>query len=187
MAEVPAGLPLYHPDCSLGTRSGYYPNIDATQHAAVLKLTSMLTSHMDSDSGLTLYQRFQHDDEHEYLRSLRFLRARKFDVAKAFTLVSSDVEWRADKLSLRRRTSVDVLGSDSLSMYNYFPTWMQGYDKQQRPVSYRQFGKFEIGKVLQLTTMEKLIRFHAWETEAAVRIGLERSAKLGYNIEVGAL
>lgn len=184
--DAPEGLPLYHPKCSLGQRSGYYPNISREQHDAVLRLKDLLSSELDA-AGHSLYSQFQHDEEPEYLRSLRFLRARKFDVVKAHAMVKADIAWRADKLTLRRRTSVDILGCDSLSMYAFFPTWMQGFDKQLRPVSYRQFGKFEIGKVLQLTTMERLIRFHAWETEAAVRISLERSRALGYNVETFVL
>ena len=184
--HAPGGLPLYHPNCRLGQRSGYYPNISREQHDAVVRLKELLSAEFH-DSGHSLYSLFQHDEEPEYLRSLRFLRARKFDVFKAHAMVTADIAWRADKLTLRRRTSVDVLGCDSLSMYAFFPTWMQGFDKQLRPVSYRQFGKFEIGKVLQLTSMERLIRFHAWETEAAVRISLDRSRALGYNLETFVL
>ena len=183
---VPIDLPPYHPHCPLATRSGYYPNISKEQHEAVLRLRDLLSRQVD-ESGTSFYSQFQHDDENEYLRSLRFLRARKFDVTKAYAMVTADIAWRADKLMLRRRTSVEVLGCDSQSMYAFFPTWMQGFDKQQRPVSYRQFGKFEISKVLQLTSMDKLIRFHAWETEAAVRLSLERSRSLGYNLETFVL
>ena len=178
--SVPVGLPLYHPQSSLKTREGYYPNVSLVQHEAVRCLRGLL------EDG-SLVERFCHDDENEYLKLLRFLRARKFEVNKAFQLCSADVAWRADKLELRNLTSVDVLGCDSLAMYQFFPTWMHGFDKQGRPVSYRQFGKFEISKVLKLTTMEKLIKFHGWETEQAVRKTRESSLSSGFNVETFVL
>ncbi len=93
---------------------------------------------------------------------LRFLRARKFNVKKAFALICGDIEWRADpqRADLRSLRAAEVLGCNTRDMYAFFPTWMQGTDKQGRPVSYRQFGKFEISKVLKLTSMERLVRFH---------------------------
>lgn len=79
------------------------------------------------------------------------------------------------------------MGCDLLQVYQFFPTWIQGVDKQLRPVSYRKFGKFEIWNVLKLTTMQKLIRFHAWETEMALHRMYRMSGKHGYNIETFVL
>jgi hypothetical protein len=56
-----------------------------------------------------------------------------------------------------------------------------------RPVSYRQFGKFEVWNVLKLTTMDRLVRFHAWETEQALRSMYELTSTSGYNIETFVL
>jgi uncharacterized protein YdbL (DUF1318 family) len=44
-------------------------------------------------------------------------------------------------------------------------------------------GKFEIWSLLKITTMERLIRFHAWESEQAIRKMHEKSRELDCNIE----
>lgn len=172
---VPQCLP-YHPNSELQGRAGYFPNISSAQLEAVNELSSLIEKEQLS---------FFHDEEDEFLKLLRFLRARKFNVKQAFEMVREDVKWRQEenRLQLRRETAADVLGCDLGKMYTYFPTWIQGTDKQLRPVSYRQFGKFEVWNVLKLTTMEKLIRFHAWETEVALHRMYKLSRSSGFNIE----
>lgn len=167
---------LYHPHSELNNRSGYYPNISSEQLDAVNELVAMI-----DEENL----KFNHDEEEEFLKLLRFLRARKFNVKQSFQMIQSDVHWRAEenRIHLRRESAGEVLGCDLGKMYSYFPTWIQGHDKQLRPVSYRQFGKFEVWNVLKLTSMEKLIRFHAWETEVALHRMYSQSKSTGYNIE----
>jgi hypothetical protein len=128
---------------------------------------------------------FNTDNEIELLKVFRFLRARKFNVDQTMDMIRADVKWRSEcnRLSLRQQTAFEVLECDLSLVYKYFPTWIQGYDKQHRPVSYRQFGKFEIWSILKLTTMQKLINFHAWESEQLLRLMHERSKETGLNIE----
>lgn len=177
--NLPQCLP-YHPQSELRERPGYYPNISPEQLKAANELIFLIEKE-------ELY--FNHDEENEFLKLLRFLRARKFNVAQAFAMIKEDIHWRSlqNRLKLRSELAEDVLGCDLGKMYHYFPTWIQGFDKQNRPVSYRQFGKFEIWNVMKLTTMEKLIRFHAWETEQALRNMYSQSKKTSYNIETFVL
>jgi hypothetical protein len=166
----------YHPSSELNGRSGYYPNIDSKQLAAVNELIHII----DTEKIL-----FNIDEEHEFLKLLRFLRARQFNVQKSLHMIKEDLNWRLEenRNNLRNETAFDVLKCDLHKLYQYFPTWIQGYDKQLRPVSYRQFGKFEIWKVLEITTMQQLIKFHAWETEQALKKMHLISKDSGYNIE----
>lgn len=172
---LPECLP-YHPASELKNRPGYYPNITPEQLEAASNLSALI-----EQSNL----RFHYGRENEFLKLLRFLRARKFNVQLAFKMVHEDVKWRSEnnRLNLQLESADEVLGCDLGKMYQYFPTWIQGVDKQLRPVSYRQFGKFEVWNVLKLTTMERLLRFHAWETEQALRYMYQQSAKTHYNIE----
>lgn len=178
--EIPQDCLAYHPTSELKGRSGYFPTISAEQ----LKAANELLSIIEREN-----LRFNVDEEHEFLKLLRFLRARKFNVQQAFQMVKEDVKWRSEegRFNLRYETAEEVLGCDLAKLYRYFPTWIQGQDKQLRPVSYRQFGKFEIWNVLKLTSMQKLIRFHAWETEQALRFMHSRSKKVGFNIETFVL
>jgi hypothetical protein len=104
-------------------------------------------------------------------------------------MIREDVKWRSEnnRLQLNTESAQEVLNCEVHLLYKYFPVWFQGFDKQMRPVSYRRFGQLEIWNVLKLTTMERLVRFHAWETEQALRSMYELSASSGYNIETFVL
>jgi CRAL/TRIO domain/CRAL/TRIO, N-terminal domain len=168
--------PLYHSKSELKEKAGYYPNINDKQLRAFKELgTRMSDEHVELPD----------DGESQTLRLLRFLRARNFNVSKAFDMIKADTIWRnsIDMNSLRLQTAEEVLGCDTATFYTFFPTWIQGYDKQSRPIAWRQFGKFEIWSLLRITTMERLIRFHAWESEQALRLMKEKSKATGFNIE----
>ena len=178
---VEAGLMLpkclpYHPLSELSKEPGYYPNINDHQLKCAAELKAIIEKE-ELD--------FNTDQEDEFLKLLRFLRARKFNVKLAMDMVREDVRWRAEnnRSIIRKQTASEVLNCDLSKFYTYFPVWIQGVDKQQRPVSYRQFGKLEIWNVLKLTSLDSLIRFHAWETEQALRLMYQARDKHGYNIE----
>jgi hypothetical protein len=167
---------LYHSQSDLRDRPGYYPNISSSQ----LDAANELINHIEKER-----LQFNIDEEVEFLKLLRFLRARKFNVSQALHMIRDDIAWRQheNRMNLRHETAVEVLGCDVAKLYTYFPTWIQGTDKQLRPVSYRQFGKFEVWNVLKLTTMDQLVRFHAWETEVALHRMYSCSKRSGCNIE----
>ena len=170
-------LPQYHESSSLRYRDGYYPNISNNMLSAVNKLKRML---MEAKIDINM------DEEHEFLKLLRFLRARQFNVQKAFDMIKSDVEWRENVVgkNLRSLSAQEVLDCDIAKISKYFPTWIQGYDKESRPVSYRNFGaSFAIWEILQIISMDKLIKFHAWESEQAIRLMHEKTKSTGHNIE----
>ena len=84
-STMPKNLPLYHPLNVLGQREGYYPNLTEQQILAVSLLKKKLI-----ENEIDFYD----DGEYEYFKLLRFLRARKFDVNEAYTLLINDIEWR---------------------------------------------------------------------------------------------
>lgn len=159
---------------------GYYPNITNTQFKAVEALEKKI-----AEKNLALTS----DDEPLFFKLLRFLRARKFHVDHAFDLLAADVAWRAEggRSELYKLSAREVLGCDPLLIYQYFPTWLQGVDKEGRPVSYRHFGKFETWSVLKLIDMSTLIRFHAWECEMALRVARAKSRAENLHIETFCL
>lgn len=166
----------YHPLSELSKESGYYPNINQSQLKCCNELIHIITKECLD---------FNTDEEDEFLKLLRFARARKFNVKQALAMIKEDIRWRAEKnrLLIRSQTATEILNCDLSKFYQYFPVWIQGVDKQLRPVSYRQFGKLEIWNVLKLTSLESLIRFHAWETEQALRLMYQARDQHQYNIE----
>lgn len=87
-----------------------------------------------------------HDDEDDFLKLLRFLRARRFHVQNSFDFLKADIEWRQSPQyeRIRKLSANDILGCEVENIFRFFPTWISGVDKQSRPISWRQFGKFEI-------------------------------------------
>jgi len=63
------------------------------------------------------------------------------------------------------------------------PSWLQGHDKEGRPIAWRLFGKLEIWKLLEKSSFDKVLLYHVWETEQAIRAVEEASAKAPFNIE----
>ena len=143
---------------------GYYPNISQAQLLAVEKLKQKLLD--DDGIDITLnnhiinnksnskdtHDSYHDDEEHWFFHLLRFLRARRFHVENAYTLFINDYKWRhcttddngevkEAMYALKHHSAQEVLNCDILKMYSYFPTWLQGYDKQGRPVSYRQISE----------------------------------------------
>lgn len=160
---------------------GYYPNLSQAQLQAVETLKQKLLT----DAKIDVVNNTDNEYEHWFFKLLRFLRARRFHIENSYDLFVYDYQWRqTDEMKhLRFLSAQEVLNCDILQMYSYFPTWLQGYDKQGRPVSYRQFGYFEIWNVLKLIDMNTLIKFHTWECEQAIRKMNENSKTLNLNIE----
>lgn len=170
----------YHPSSELRSKPGCYPNLTPEQvEAAQQILSRLVTEGSRIDFG---------KDEVEFLKALRFLRARKFNVEQAMAMIRTDLAWRAERPNLVKLTMSEVLGGcDKEAFWTYFPSWNQGFDKQCRPVSYRCFGKLEVQAVLRLISMGTLVNYHAWETEQAMKLMGEKSKETGFNIETFVL
>ena len=44
---------------------------------------------------------------------------------------------------------------------------------------YKQYGKFDVGKLKKITTMEAVMKYHVWEQEACLKICEETSIEKG--------
>lgn len=126
-------LPL-HPKSCLRDRSGYYPNITETQSKALSELLLKI-----KEDGIELSS----DDDIITLKLYRFLRARKFNVQYTHELLVNDIKWRKDNNVdiIRKQSLHSVIPCQPIELYKYLPTWVQGIDKQGRPIMYRQYGK----------------------------------------------
>ena len=100
-----------------------------------------------------------------YLR--RFLRARSHDLAKAEAMFASHLKWRRD-------FGTDTILEDFVydEREAFLALYPQGYhkvDKLGRPIYIQHLGQINMKAMKNVTTEERMIRFHVQEYERALK------------------
>jgi CRAL/TRIO domain/CRAL/TRIO, N-terminal domain len=94
---------------------------------------------------------------------LRFLRAREYDVQKATTMYVNHLKWR-------KENGIDTIleDFDFKEREQYLAVYPQGYynvDKEGRPVTIQHLGQVNPKRINQVTTEERMIKYHVQEYE----------------------
>ncbi|KAG2333203.1 hypothetical protein Bca52824_004383 [Brassica carinata] len=106
----------------------------------------------------------RHDDYHMLLR---FLKTMDFNVDKTVTAWEEMLKWRNEFGADHIIHDFNFKELDQVTMY--YPQGYHGVDKDGRPIYIERLGKAHPGKLMDVTTIERYLKYHVQEFEKALQ------------------
>jgi hypothetical protein len=177
--EEDADIYCYPANSPYNSMDGYYRRLTDTQKAALVEMQKWV---VDTDVDMAALCRHT---LHPYLTLLRYLRANGFDTDKAKEHMAKNIAWRKENRvdAIAASLPEDLLGCSLAALTRFFPHWHCGHDTQGRPVLYKQYGKFDVAKLKEITTMDAVMDYHVWEQEACLSLCVAESHQRGVIVD----
>jgi len=155
-----------------------HPELTEEQEATLRTFRKeLLEENIISEKGDSLGTQYDHI-------LLRFLRARKFNLSNAKTMIKNCMEWRR---------TVGGVGIDELyrkidpcdyperrEVFKYWPIWYHNTDKRGRPFTVESFGNVDVAELYKVVSPERF-----WEILVATTEGTMREILPGASYAAG--
>ncbi|CAH8279841.1 unnamed protein product [Arabidopsis lyrata] len=151
---------LTHPLKRKGKRKIELPFIEDVRDEKDEKIVSKLRQQLLKKDLLPP----MHDDYHMLLR---FLKTMEFKIEKTVTAWEDMLKWRKEFATDRIIQDFNFKELDQVT--RHYPQGYHGVDKDGRPIYIERLGKAHPGKLMEVTTIERYLKYHVQEFERTLQ------------------